>query len=383
MRIFYAAQSTANGVHLPQSRIWYYNLYTSLRDMGHELVTTDVDFDAPMTHAEDPAWIEANRPVFIEKLLNAVQIAHRKRPLDLFFSYFYSSCITPEAVEQIRAWGIPTVNFSCNNVHQFRLVHEIASAYDYCMVPEQATLDKFRAVGANPIHIQMAANPDIYKSYDLPREFDVIFVGQRYADRPSIIDCLLRQGIDVRVWGPGWLSTSITMKREVSASSSVFSLPGKAFRSGRQLPQKVIRQLALSPMERRLRRIAGPALSDAEMIEMYSRSHLTLGFSVVNEEVDRGRANSHLRLRDFEAPMCGALYVTGYTDELANYFELDKEVLVYRSKEELVEKAKYYLAHPAEAERTRQAARRRALDEHTWKHRFVQLFKIVFGSSVP
>ena len=41
------------------------------------------------------------------------------------------------------------------------------------MVPEKVALPYFKEVGANSIHIQMAANPQIYKPYPLEKEFDV------------------------------------------------------------------------------------------------------------------------------------------------------------------------------------------------------------------
>jgi spore maturation protein CgeB len=85
----------------------------------------------------------------------------------------------------------------------------------------------------------------------------------------------------------------------------------------------------------------------------------------------------HLHLREFEAPMSGALYCTGYMDELAELFEPDKEVLVYRNQHELLDKVRYYLAHPDLAEQVRQAGKKRALAEHTYAIRFRQLFKTI------
>ena len=102
---------------------------------------------------------------------------------------------------------------------------------------------------------------------------------------------------------------------------------------------------------------------------------MSLGFSVVSEKTGKGEPNSHLRLRDFEAPMCGALYATGYTDELADYFEPDKEVLVYRDQHELLDKVRYYLAHPDEAEKVRRAGHARAMRDHTYHCRFQKLFR--------
>ena len=81
-----------------------------------------------------------------------------------------------------------------------------------------------------------------------------------------------------------------------------------------------------------------------------------------------------MHLREFEAPMCGALYCTGYSDELAEMFEPDQEVLTYRNQHELLDKIRYNLNRPEEANRIRFAGRTRALRDHTYHKRFEQLF---------
>ena len=44
-------------------------------------------------------------------------------------------------------------------------------------------------------------------------------------------------------------------------------------------------------------------------------------------------------------------------------------------REELVAKARYYLAHDDARERIRQAGLRRARNEHTWHKRFQMIFR--------
>ena len=79
--------------------------------------------------------------------------------------------------------------------------------------------------------------------------------------------------------------------------------------------------------------------------------------------------------------MCRACYLTGYTDELGEFYELGKEVESYRTPEELAEKTRYYLSHPAAAEALREAGYRRAIRDHTWRRRFEELFgRIGVGS---
>jgi len=73
--------------------------------------------------------------------------------------------------------------------------------------------------------------------------------------------------------------------------------------------------------------------------------------------------------------MCRTCYLTGYTDEIAEFYEIGKEIDTYSSPEELVDKAKFYIDHPNEAEKLREAGYQKALSDHTWECRFEQLFK--------
>lgn len=72
--------------------------------------------------------------------------------------------------------------------------------------------------------------------------------------------------------------------------------------------------------------------------------------------------------------MSRTCYLTGHTDEIAEFYDLGREVDTYRTTDELVEKTRFYLAHPVAAERLREAGYRRALTDHTWRRRFEALF---------
>ena len=57
------------------------------------------------------------------------------------------------------------------------------------------------------------------------------------------------------------------------------------------------------------------------------------------------------------------------------YYDINKEIICYNTKEELLEKVKFYLKHESEANKIREAGYLRAKREHTWERRFEQLFK--------
>jgi len=387
MRIFYASDTTPNSAF--QSNLWRNNLYLPLVDLGHDVVEFQYDLRATFQNLNpvDPiqrAFIKKNRPKVSRELLHQIKAAHAIKPIDLFFSYFYDACILPEAIDEIKSMGIRTVNWYCNGSYQLHLVSEIAPHYDWCLVPEKFRLKDYVAMGARPIYCQEAANPNIYKPYDLPVEFDVTFVGQAYGDRPAYIKFLLDQGIDVRVWGWGWRNFSSEAR-----TSGQPSLPRQVLRAGQLLMTKSGRQALRQYLSRKLRvnlmgalsyaslpsSIRGGVLSDLELIQMFSRSKINLGFSSCGNTYEtRGRI-LQVRLRDFEVPMSGGFYMVEYMEELEEFFDVGREIICYTDKEDLAEKIKYYLKHDDERERIRKAGYERCLRDHTWHKRFQKAFR--------
>jgi len=363
MRIFYAVPAIATPA--PQSALWQANLYMSLRDLGHDVVMFEFDYSGISTNLDitcpaQAEYIRQHKPVLSEELLRQVRLAHAAKPINLFFSYFYSAHVDAAVIREIGCMGITTINWYCNASYQFHLVQDIAPAYHYCLVPEKFRLGDYRGVGANPIYCQEAANPSVYKPYDLPIEYEATFVGQRYGDRPYYISKLIAAGIDALVWGPHW-------------HDPVPEVP---------LWRKVVRRLkqvgggtpdwvsARVPGER-----CGPPLSDDEYVKMYSRSKISLGFSNVAYIPRHGEPIKQVRLRDFEATMSGAFYMVQHFDELTDFFEPDREIVCFSDAAELVDKARFYLAHDAERERIRMAGMERARSEHTWHKRFEMVFR--------
>jgi spore maturation protein CgeB len=368
---------------VPRSAWVDVNLRRSLEDMGHQLVR----FDFPGWPDEaDPAWRARGKARTNQQLLDAFRRADR---LDLFFGYFYSSVVYPETVDLIRQSGVPTVNFSCNNVHQFDLVRDIAAHFDACVVPELAAQADFAAVGARPLRIQLAANPRVYRPYPEPRHYDVTFVGQRYADRAEFLQYLRAGGVDARAWGAGWEPRKRLDVAHVKAALALIEderldglrrlarnrrdgLPGRA---GERMATPKFALGSDGSANTDTSAFGGPRLLLRDLIRMFSRSRLSLGFATAGESHQSARRLAHLRLREFEAPMSGALYLTEHQAELEEYFVPGQEILTYTDCDDLLQKARYYLAHPEQAERIRHAGLQRARRDHTWQERFSRLFE--------
>ena len=224
----------------------------------------------------------------------------------------------------------------------------------------------------------MASNPKYFKPLDVTRTIKASFVGANYANRARYIHYLLSNGIDVHAYGPGWRGGAKNPLR--STAKRYYYLFKNMVALTPQAQSRASSDLAEHDFRRNLsfrypENVHFP-ISDDALIRLYSESHLSLGFLEVFFSHDSSAATiQHLHLREFEAPMCGALYCTGFTSELAEHFEPEKEVITYRNVYEMLDKIQYYLAHPSAAERVRQAGRTRALAEHTYHHRYRMLFK--------
>ena len=397
MRIFYAVDHEP----FPGNKLWNNNLHGALVDLGHEVLSFDYDLNPfinvdPYRDAHKP-FVEAERPKLESALLAQIRKHHAERPIDLFLSYFHLAFCRPEIVREIAGMGIPTANWYCNASFQFHLVEELAPAYDFCLVPEHFRLEDYRRAGANPIYCQEAANPTVYKPCPVEQEFDVTFVGARYGDRPDHIQALLDAGIKVRVWGRGW-TEKVSGCRSVGVSEDGDQRPEVGGRRSGAVADGVTGRLrsALGWRWRRLRsrlggdadtptlphphtpippHVCGRPLSDEEMVSMYSRSRINLGFSSCGNTHRSGERILQVRLRDFEVPMSCGFYMVEYMEELESFFKIGEEIVCYHGVSDLVDKVRYYLDHADERERIRKAGHRRCLRDHTWQKRLSTAFK--------
>jgi hypothetical protein len=373
MRIFQVLEGSTNAA-VPGSQTWYRNLYEPLVEMGHEVVLFSAEEGRLAMRRND---VQA-RATFSQKLLDTFRREYAQKPFALFFAYLMNGMVEPAAIDEIRKSSVPTCNFSCNNAHQFDLVDELSPHFDYNLHSEKDAREKFLAIGANPLWWPMASNPRYFKPMDVPRTIQASFVGANYALRARYIAHLLENGVDVHIYGPGWRWGARTQWRSVARRSllllqsfAAVSAEAQARASATLADYDFRRNLSA-----RFPANMHPPIPDGELIALYSRSHISLGFLEVYDRHDPSRpVTRHLHLREFEAPMSGALYCTGYMDELAEMFEPDKEVLTYRNQFELLDKVRYYLAHPVQAEQIRQAGRKRTLRDHTYQRRFAQLFE--------
>jgi len=381
--------------------LWSSNFHPALQQLGHEIIESQVDLLPASRFMQIPNNFTSQeqevRAQITQKIVNEVRQAHQQQPIDLFLSYFYNSHFDPDGFDDIHRLGVPTVNFYCNSIYQFELVAAIAAKVNISWHTEKEARSRYLTVGANPIWVQMGADPAIYHPVSgVTRQTKACFVGQRYADRDRLLAQLIHHDIPVHIYGKGWkyeppqdISITTTeqeegdyLGRRSPRPSSLESYGHAALNNFKSegIVSGVLRTFNQFLYQRQTHQLMPQFVSSAcgfahDICPTFANYEVILNFSNVWAD---GRPGSklipHVRLRDFEAPMCRTCYLTGYTNEIADFYELGKEIDTYRCPDELIDKTKFYLAHPSEAEKLREAGYQRALHDHTWVHRFETLF---------
>lgn len=108
-----------------------------------------------------------------------------------------------------------------------------------------------------------------------------------------------------------------------------------------------------------------------QMFAVLASSRITLNRHI---DVAENYANN---MRLFEATGCGSLLITDYKDNLAELFDIGREVVVYRTPEECALLIRYYRAHPEEATAIARAGQARTLHDHTYKKRMAHTAEIL------
>ncbi len=399
MRIFCAIRHSIDP-RFYYGGLWSGNFYPALRQLGHEIVESDVDLLPASRFMHIPNSFTAEevavRADITQRILDDICAAHKQKPIDLFLSYFYNSHFDPAGFDKLRELCIPSVNFFCNSIYQFQLVRDIARGADFSWHAEKDARALYLEVGANPVWVQMGADPHVYHPIEgVGRERVACFVGQRYADRDRWAAALTEANIPLVLYGPGWNVSSAIESHLAVDSREYLGRRHPPAGSGRAYIDTVarnwrnagvirgtfrtVKQMNYRRESRRLSSLlakhARGSVSFEKQKEVFARSEVVLNFSNVWAD---GRPGSklvpHVRLRDFEAPMCRSCYLTGRTDEIEEFYEIGKEIEVYRNEIQLIDKVRFYLSHPIAAEKLREAGYKRAIHDHTWKRRFEELF---------
>ena len=161
-------------------------------------------------------------------LINQVNKWLAEEKADLIFSYLSGELIEPETLQTIRSHKVPIINLALNDKEHFVGKsksgrawgsRDICRDFDICWTSTEDALIKYCVEGALPIYLPEGANPQIHKPYDMEKTIDVSFVGQCYGNREKVITELKNYGIAVEAYGIGWPNGPLSTEEMVKMYS--------------------------------------------------------------------------------------------------------------------------------------------------------------------
>lgn len=293
--------------------------------------------------------------------------------------------IHPTTIEEIKKRGVPTLSFRPDNLSIPFNDKNLAATFDLLWLTSKDTQYLYDKWGAKTIFLPYAANPFTFVYNDsVSLTNRICFIGNPHGSRTSIINHLTQFGLPVDMFFGGQKDASLVGNEIVPLwefrSPTRLQIVADRLRTceGRRLLkgalfEKISKREKLAENDT-LRKY--PSLSFEEMIEKYSKYYLSLSFSSYAKTDVLKHNLPVVNLRSFEIPMCGGIQLCRYSEEMASLFDDGKEVVLYKDREEMIDKANYYLNSASDQVifKMKDAARRRAVSEHTWFNRF----RIVF-----
>jgi len=305
----------------------YYNFYQPLKEMYGDVRLFDF-----MT-----VFRQKGKQVMNEELLHLVK---ESRP-DLVMFSLYTNQFIPETVDGLRKYT-KTLCFFHDDGWRVEFSRFWARHFDWFTTTDSHRVQEYRYVGYdNAIHFPYACNPAIYKKLNLPKKYDVSFVGLANPYRKWLIRKLGKAGIRVYAGGSGWPVGHLAQEEMIRVFNQ--SKINLNLSNSRSWDVRYLLSLISSPRD------------------LYSWLR-----SPKNVE--------QMKARPFEINGCGGFQLSHYVDGLEHCYEVGQEIVVYLDVDDLIGKVKYYLTHDDEREAIADGAYRRTLAEHTYAQRFQSIF---------
>lgn len=174
-----------------------------------------------------------------------------------------------------------------------------------------ASVQRYHKLGLHACYLPFGCSLNL-RQKSVVRDIDVLFVGSNYGRRSEVINYLLKNGVQVTAYGPG-------------------------FEQGR--------------------------VSAEEIAVLYSRAKIVLGICNVGFQIKE----VNLKTRDFDAISCGALVVSNACDEFNINMIPGLHYIQYFELSDLLRKIQHFLRRPDEARRIAEFGYEHGLKNHLWR----------------
>ena len=287
----------------------HYNFYHALLNMDYSLIYFDYD--------------RIKQEYGIEKMSKMLREAVYYYQPDILFYFNFHDWIEHSVWREISdELPIKTIIWLADDEWRYEETRPVWELFNLVVSTDRKGYERRKQEGfSNVLLSQWGCNHFLYKNLNLPKIYDVSFVGQCYGERENFVNILRRKGINITTFGHGWENSS--------------------------------------------------RVSQADLIRIFNQSKISLNISFAS----KGDKILAIKGRDFEAPGCGSLLLTKDTKEIAEYFVPGEEIITYKDANDAADKIKFYLANEDEREKTAKNGYERVMREHTIERRLLDVFE--------
>lgn len=198
-----------------------------------------------------------------------------------------------------------TFNWFCDDTWRFEsFTKEVCNKFTVCSTPEPKYVKKYKEIGYSNVIIGPWHSNIDFHPIALQKDLDVSFCGVPNEDRIRYSQMLINNGINFHY--------NYKMTHE-------------------------------------------------DMLYSYARSKIGLNFS---KNMNGKEIKTQMKARMFEVPASRTLLLTEYTENLEDFFEIDKEIICFDGPSELLAKSKYLLEHPNVMNKIVENGYQRFMKEH-------------------
>jgi len=278
----------------------------------------------PKVEVKEYNYLNRFREVGQEKMnKEVISIVQSYKP-DITLCIMYQDQIKKETFKELSKHGTIVLGWFCDDRARFDNYSKYYAPYlDYSITTDFFSVPKYEKIGCRVILSQWGSTPDLFKPIKEEKKiYDVSFIGGPHGGRQEYINFLKSNGIEVAWFGKD----------------------------------------------------ASTYLNIDEQNKVISQSKINLNFT----------GNSHdpsikqIKTRFFEITSSGGFLLSEYAPKIEDFFIPGKEIETFVTKEELVDKIKYYLTHPKEREEIARRGYLRSIKEHTYTARFRNIFRRLF-----
>nr|WP_294794360.1 glycosyltransferase [uncultured Mucilaginibacter sp.] len=369
MKIFLSFLQSQKKHPIPAYDFWQYYIKNGIEEAGYEWEEhSDIDWAkglVPQSKVDLANWKEEAWSKTVKRL--------KEQPVDLFLSYLYPEQIDKSAIQEIKKMGVPCVNFYCDNVRQFSILPDQFGVFDLNWVPEYKAVKMYQEAGYSHINVPMPMW--ILPEMRIPRSEhnqQVTFIGSKDVQRSRLFEQVLKKSpdIDLSIYGAGWSNDASRQPPLSSENSTITKFINQFKFISHQGLMAYMHKIAqrntdTAPSEALKAKAKGPIDFDTYN-KLTTESMITVGVNrYPSFRFPLNRPNTYSRLRDIEAPMLGACYLTEYTQGLEELYDIGKEIAVYKDADDLIEKVDELKKNSTLRKTLRSEGQKRALTNHT------------------